>query len=263
MNVDSRIVPVPRVARAAATDMKRAGEGLEFGQAGFRITREALRDGSMLARLRALGNPEIETRSDAEIEASLDTMLAGHPRGSDAFVFGYGSLMWNPAFLFAARQLGTLHGWHRQFCLGMPFGRGTPERPGLMMALDSGGSCHGIVFRIAAAQVRDELLLIWRREMAGTVYRARWVNVRTAEGVVRAVTFVINRAHPRYIGTMEQGAIAEILAHAEGQLGSCAAYLEQTMHALQALGVTDRSLERLAVEVARRRMPQQEQASGM
>ncbi len=249
-------------APVAAADMAGAGEGPEFGRAGLRITREGLRDGSMLARLRALAHPKIEIRSDAEIEASLDATLAEHRAGSDACVFGYGSLMWNPAFLFAARQLGTLSGWHRRFCLGMPFGRGTPERPGLMMALDSGGSCHGIVFRISAAEVRDELLLVWRREMAGTAYRARWVNVRTAQGVVRAVTFVINRAHPRYVGTLEESAIADILAHAAGPLGSCAAYLQQTMNALHALGVTDRSLERLAAEVARRQPSGPREPSG-
>lgn len=223
----------------------------EWNRTGLRITREGLLDGSMLARLRAVAHPALTIRTDAEIEASLDAVLAAHVSGTDAFIFGYGSLMWNPAFLFTGRQRGTLHGWHRRFCLDMPFGRGTTERPGLMMALDSGGSCHGIVFRVAAGAVRDELLLIWRREMAGTAYRARWVNVRTKDGLVRAVTFLINRAHPRYVGTLGENEIAGILAHAVGPLGSCAAYLEQTMQALHELGVTDRSLEHLAREVAR------------
>ncbi|MGH7071935.1 MAG: gamma-glutamylcyclotransferase [Acetobacteraceae bacterium] len=233
----------------------------EFGRTGLRITREGLRDGSILARFRELAHPGIAVRSDREIEASLDAMLRCLASGSDAYVFGYGSLMWNPAFLFAERRLGTLHGWHRRFCLGMPFGRGTSERPGLMMALDRGGSCHGIVFRIPAPEVRDELLLVWRREMAGTAYRARWVNVRTTPGTVRAVTFVINRAHPRYVGALEESAIARTIAQATGPLGSCAAYLDQTMQALHALGVTDRGLDRLAAEVARRQRLQQEQPS--
>jgi glutathione-specific gamma-glutamylcyclotransferase len=232
--------------------MSEATDDPEAGREGFRITREALRDGSLLARMRALSLPDLQIRSDAEIEASLDATLAEHPPGTDAVVFGYGSLMWNPAFGFGERRLGTLHGWHRCFCLRMPFGRGTPERPGLMMALDRGGSCHGVAFRIPALHVRDELLLVWRREMSGTAYRARWVTVRTADGrPVRAVTFVINRSHPRYAGTLDESEVAKILATAAGPLGSCAAYLQQTIHALHALGVTDRSLERLATEAAR------------
>lgn len=226
-------------------------EGPEFGRTGLRITREGLRDGSMLARLRTLAGPGLGIRSDAEIEASLDAALRQHPPGSDAFVFGYGSLMWNPAFRFVGQRLGTLHGWHRRFCLSILFGRGTPERPGLMMALDSGGSCQGVTFRIAGRDVRQELLLVWRREMAGTAYRARWVNVRTDEGLVRAVTFVINRAHPRYVDTLDERAIARTIAHAAGPLGSCAAYLEKTVQALRAQGVHDRAIERLAAEVAR------------
>ncbi len=223
--------------------------------AELRITRQALADGSLLARMRALRLPGLAIRSDAEIAASLDAALAAHPPGMDAFVFGYGSLMWNPAFLFTERHLATLHGWHRRFCLRMPFGRGTPERPGVMMALDRGGSCRGIVFRIAAARVREELLLIWRREMSGTAYRARWVTVRTAAGNVRAMVFVVNRAHPRYVGNLTEDEIAETLAHAAGALGTGAAYLSRTIAALAALGVADHGLARLAVAVARRAAP--------
>ena len=226
------------------------------------ITREALEDGSLLARMRALALPGLNLKSDVEIEASLDAMLARHPPGTDAFVFAYGSLMWNPAFHFAERRLGTIRGWHRSFCLRMPFGRGTMERPGLMMALDSGGSCHGIAFRIPASHVRDEMLLVWRREMAGTAYRARWLSVQTALGSIRAVTFVINRAHPRYVGKLGDSEVAEILAHARGPLGSCAAYLQQTMQALHALGATDHGLERLTREVARLMPAREESQSG-
>lgn len=235
-----------------APGMNEAADSLETSREGFRITRQTLADGSLLTRMRALALPGLNLKSDAEIEASLDATLATHPPHTDAFVFGYGSLMWNPAFLFAGQHLGTLYGWHRRFCLRMPFGRGTPDQPGLMMALDRGGSCHGIVFRIVADQVRDELLLVWRREMPGTAYRARWVTVRTDAGPVRAVTFVVNRAHPRYTGVLEESEIARILAHATGSLGSGATYLRQTMQALTAVGVTDRRLERLAAEVAER-----------
>lgn len=254
-------------SKTGSSTFRTTGEGRVTAETlsdaeGFRITREALEDGSLLARMRALSLPGLTLKSDAEIEASLDAMLARHPLGTDAFVFAYGSLMWNPAFHFAEQRLGTIWGWHRRFCLRMPFGRGTTERPGLMMALDNGGSCHGIAFRIPASHVRDELLLVWRREMAGTAYRARWLRVQTALGPVRAVTFVINRAHPRYVGKLGESEAVETLAHACGPLGSCAAYLQQTMQALHALDVTDHGLERLAREVMRRMPAQQESQSG-
>jgi cation transport protein ChaC len=153
--------------------------------------------------------------------------------------------MWNPAIEFAERRAGEVRGWHRRFCLWLHGGRGTPEHPGLMLALDRGGSCAGMLFRIPAAAARDELLLAWRRELFTDVYKSRWVTARTKDGTVQAVTFVANRAHLRYAGRLEEPAVAARLATAAGALGSCSEYLTATLHALQSMGLRDRSLERL------------------
>jgi glutathione-specific gamma-glutamylcyclotransferase len=127
------------------------------------ISRSALQDGSFLAAVRAV--PGVQVRSDAEIEASLTETLAARPTSDPIWVFGYGSLMWNPAFAFAERRSATLHGWHRRFCLWMRLGRGTAERPGLTLALDRGGVTHGVAFRLPKDDEWSELMLIWRREM--------------------------------------------------------------------------------------------------
>jgi glutathione-specific gamma-glutamylcyclotransferase len=209
------------------------------------ITREALLDGSLLARIRANAPPDRHYLSDAELEASLDGMLAKLAPGEDAWLFGYGSLMWNPAIDYAEQRVATIHGFHRAYCLWLTVGRGTPENPGLMLALDRGGSCRGLAFRIPAAEARGELLLAWRREMTGGAYQARWVPAMTAEGPVRAITFVINRADTRYTGKLSEAEIAARIAHASGALGTCTAYLEETLGALHALGLRDPGLERL------------------
>ncbi len=209
------------------------------------VTRQALRDGSLLARVRKLMPPGTPTVSDAEIEADLDAALASHPPGEDVWLFGYGSLMWNPAIEFADSCAGTVRGWHRRFCLWLHGGRGSPEHPGLMLALERGGSCAGMLFRIPAEAARDELLLAWRREMFSGAYRSRWLTATTAAGPVRAATFVVNRAHHRYAGRLEEQLIAAHLASANGSLGSCVAYLQETLDALRSLGMRDRSLERL------------------
>ena len=183
--------------------------------------------------------------SDAEIEADLDAMLARHEPGADVWLFGYGSLMWNPAIEYAERRVGLVHGWHRRFCLWLPLGRGSPDNPGLMLALDRGGQCGGTLFRIPAAVARDELLLPGRRELFTGAYRSRWVTAMTKAGPVRAATFVVNRAHLRYAQRMDDTAVAARLASASGSLGSCASYLAETLCALQSLGLRDRTLERL------------------
>jgi glutathione-specific gamma-glutamylcyclotransferase len=219
---------------------------------GFVITRERLRDGSHLAAIRAKAAPDFVVRSDAEIEASLDEALTEHEPGTDLWVFGYGSLMWNPAFLFAERRLGTVRGWHRRFCLWLSRGRGSPECPGLMLALDRGGTCRGIAFRIEADQVRDELLLVWRREMLSGAYLARWVTVATDEGPVPAITFVVNHDHPRYSGKLTEAATADHILRASGELGSCLDYFERTVRILRTLQVSDVALGRIEAVIQAR-----------
>jgi glutathione-specific gamma-glutamylcyclotransferase len=185
--------------------------------------------------------------SEAELQASIAATLQQHPPDADVWIFAYGSLIWNPIFRFVDRRIGTIYGWHRQFCMWTPIGRGTPENPGLVLGLERGGSCQGFAYRIAAADVASELLLIWRREMIVGSYIPRWVRVRGLGGVeeVEAIAFVINRHHRAYTGKLPPAVIVEHIATASGMLGSCADYLMQTIEGLTAAGIRDQYLTRL------------------
>jgi cation transport protein ChaC len=214
----------------------------------LRITRETLRDGTLRDRQREYAkiHPDMAWRTEAEMAALLEGILAAHDPAADLYVFGYGSLIWNPAFHYVEKVAATLHGWHRRFCLKMLMGRGSIELPGLMLALDHGGACKGVAFKIASAAVREELGILWQREMYGGAYHARWVPLRTAAGPVRAVTFVINRAHPRYLPELSIEQTAALIATGSGDLGSCREYLENTLAHLKELGLRDAGLERIA-----------------
>ncbi|MCK5273303.1 MAG: gamma-glutamylcyclotransferase [Alphaproteobacteria bacterium] len=168
---------------------------------------------------------------------------------SDVWVFGYGSLMWNPAFNYAERRPCLIRGWHRSFCLWTPVGRGSPENPGLVLALDRGGSCCGIAYRVAARDRETELPLLWQREMVGDGYNPRWVTLRCREGHVRAITWVINRQGERYAGRLPMETLARTLATAEGRLGSSRDYLEKTVTHLDELGIRERPLHRICDRV--------------
>lgn len=213
----------------------------------FAITRENLSDGSLMSALRATAPPGTTMRSPEELEASLDAALRGRPAGADLHVFGYGSLMWNPAIHFVESMRAGVQGWHRRFCLRLFMARGSLQTPGLMLALDQGGRCDGVVFRIAGDRVRDELAVLWQREMLSGSYHARWIDATTPAGPVPALTFVANRAHPRYAGELSDAETAHFIATGCGSLGTCAEYFENTVASLHDLGIEDVGIARLAL----------------
>ena len=160
-------------------------------------------------------------------------------------MFGYGSLIWNPAFHYARREVARIYGHHRRFCLWTSLGRGTVAQPGLMLGLDTGGSCRGVLYEITADAIASELEIVWRREMVTAAYRPCWVVAHTAAGPRRAITFLINHAHERYAGRLDQAAMVAAIARACGPLGACADYLFNTTAHLDELGIADRSLRNL------------------
>ena len=191
--------------------------------------------------------------TDADMAPELAAMLARRARPEGGlWVFAYGSLLWNPEFAFTERRVGTVRGWHRRFCLLQRRFRGTPENPGFVLALDRGGLCRGVAFRLDDADPHASLMPVWRREMRGKGYEARWVRVSTEAGPVTALTFVVNRGSDRYTGRLSDAALADLIAAACGHLGPSAEYLFRTAEACAALGIHDRHLVALQALVAER-----------
>jgi cation transport protein ChaC len=192
--------------------------------------------------------------SSAEREASLRQTMAGHPPDADVWVFAYGSLMWNPALEYVEAQSCQVDGWRRSFCFWTPMGRGTPELPGLMLALEEGGGCEGIAYRLAAPQVQTELGLLWNREMLAGLYKARWVPTLLKDGrTVSAITFVVDPAHCQYCGDLPVERAAHHIAFAEGRRGACRDYLTNTADHARSLGIHDPYIEDMVARVSRLR----------
>ena len=164
----------------------------------------------------------------------------------DFWVFGYGSLMWRPGFPHAERHAARLSGYHRSLCLYSHSYRGTPQRPGLVLGLDRGGSCVGVAFRIEPDDREATLAYLFWRE--GTEeYDPTYVGLRLIDGRrVTALAFVVKRTHAHYAGKLPQ---QELLAHAreaQGDRGSCRDYVVSTHAHLLSLGVRDAHLAWLA-----------------
>lgn len=163
----------------------------------------------------------------------------------DLWLFGYASLIWKPEFDFAEQRDATVRGWHRALKMWSRVNRGTPEVPGLVFGLLSGGSCKGVVFRIERVRVEDTLARLWQREMVTGVYDPRWLPCHTPAGPVRALAFTLSRRSPHHTGVLDEAHYRRIFAVAAGHCGTTRDYAERTYAQLRAMGIEDRALARL------------------
>ena len=196
---------------------------------------------------------------EAALAASRAAAMERCPDGP-VWVFGYGSLIWNPAFEPAERRRAVLHGWRRAFCFWTVSARGTPERPGLGMGLETGpgARCGGVALRIDDASEAADLERLWAREMYTAVYRPVWLPLHPAETPdgpapepLTALAFVIDPAHPQYCPPLGAERQARIIAGAAGKFGACADYLADMAGHLAEAGEPDAELEALLEKVRR------------
>lgn len=168
-------------------------------------------------------------------------------------VFGYGSLMWRPGFDFLARQNGTVRGRHRRLCVYSWVHRGTRERPGLVLGLDRGGACRGVLFKVADEEREAVTEYLRAREQVTNVYLERTLPVRCDDGsTVEALTYVVDRQHPQYAGALSLDETLSVVCGAVGQSGRNEEYVLSTAAHLAEVGVTDDRLYAVAAAVRQR-----------
>lgn len=214
------------------------GRVREPAESTLRVTPEVLAQWD--ERARSMGQPSDWRLADDHRERLRRDLLRTLPAGEDLWIFGYGSLMWDPGFHFAEVRLGALEGFRRRFAYRIRGGRGTPEQPALMLSLEPGeGTCHGLAFRVEAHAVEHESACIWRREMVRGGYRPTLVHVATPQGAVQAVVFAANLEHPEHVGELPMDETVATIARAAGPLGTNRDYLECLAAQLECLGIDD------------------------
>ena len=216
------------------------------------ITRETLKSWRVAALARERDGVEATIASEDQLLESRRLVIADDADVSDFWVFGYGSLIYNPIIDYTQRTIASTYGYHRRFCLWTTIGRGSPDYPGLVLSLDRGGSCKGIAFQLNPQNAIAELDLLWRREMMTLAYQPRLLSLHTDIGLKRGLAFVANPERPAYASPMPFEATVEILANAAGFNGSCRDYLYDTVKGMQARGIRDHQLEKLTAAVQRR-----------
>lgn len=183
--------------------------------------------------------------TDAQRAENLRQTLAASPDPTKLWVFGAGSLIWDPRFEPVETRTALLEEYQRAFCFWSIRGRGSFERPGLGLALEPGGTCAGVVFQVPEDGRDDILDALWRREMSGGVYNPSWIAAQTDKGLVWALGFVGNREHRNYAGIQPLDESARIIAGALGTVGTCHEYVALLAQALDEYGLEDPETQEL------------------
>ncbi|MEC7086325.1 MAG: gamma-glutamylcyclotransferase, partial [SAR324 cluster bacterium] len=158
----------------------------------------------------------IRNYSMDQLKKDVREMLKSVDCQSGIWIFGYGSLMWNPDVRYSKIDTGMLLGYHRRLCLRSTIYRGAPEQPGLVMGLAPGGTCHGRIFFIPRENFSPDLLLLWDREMLAGTYLPKWVKIQNASETVDALTFIANPTHKDYLPHGDLKEIAMMVSRARG-----------------------------------------------
>ncbi len=169
-----------------------------------------------------------------------------YPEG-DFWVFAYGSLMWNPEFEYLRSEIACLEGYHRCLCLWSVEHRGTPERPGLVMGLDHGGSCLGRAFLVSGDRAPSIIDRLNQREMITGAYLSEMQPLRLAtDEMVEGICLIARKNHPQYAPHLELNTVVELVRHAHGNRGSNLEYVLNTVQHLREMGLPDAQLDRVA-----------------
>lgn len=187
--------------------------------------------------------PGTSELADQDFEAIAASVLAEYDP-DQLWVFAYGSLIWNPEFQIDEQRRAVARGWHRSFCLKLTRWRGTRELPALMLALDRGGTCVGIAFRLPAGENHRQVVQLLQRELDANppTNIPRWIEISTAEGRLKALAFVASRKGNAYAGKLPLPEVVHVLSRAAGHWGSAAHYAFRTITKLEEHGIRDRNL---------------------
>ena len=196
--------------------------------------------------------PGREQMTDADYNQWADDLLE-ELTGTSLRIFAYGSLIWKPEFEYVASSRAWLHGWHRSFCMKIERWRGTRAVPGLMMALDSKGSCWGMIYELSDENKKAQVEKILRREMTNKppTNMPRVLKANMNGKMVRVIAFTSNPEGQNYVKDLALPKVAKILAKAAGHWGTGAEYLFNTVSHLEQLGIEDRNLWELQKLVAK------------
>ncbi len=213
------------------------------------LTREALLNGE-IERLVHDNQNNIDRMSDDQRAALVEQTLSDLG-DAELWIFGYGSLIWNPALNYDEQRRCSIKGYEKKFCFWTTLSRGSVECPGLMMGLVEGECCNGVAFRVSASNAASELDVLFRREMAHYIYKPTWVEAECVDSknTFKTLTFVVDKDNHRFVDNLSINETVRAIAIAQGPLGRNCDYLFQLSEKMHELGFEEPELQDLVCRV--------------
>ena len=211
----------------------------------IKLTKNNINDGYIREFISKIeGSDKVLT--DKELIEERDKILPESFRNKNLYVFAYGSLLWNPTIDFEKQVFGKIYGFHRSFCMLTKLGRGSYENPGLMLGLDKGGSCKGILFKLNKKNALKNVDILFKREMVTKAYIPKLLNAHLSNGRrVKAIAFTVDKNHKNYFEEKCYSKKINLILKASGFLGSCLEYLKNTAKSLEEINIKDKEISNL------------------
>ena len=211
----------------------------------IKLTKNNINDGYIREFINKIEGSD-KVLSDEELIEERKKILPPSIQNKNLYIFAYGSLLWNPTIDFERQILGKIYGFHRSFCMLTKLGRGSYENPGLMLGLDKGGSCKGILFKLNKREALKNIDILFKREMVTKAYVPKLLNAHLKSGRrVKAIAFTVDKNHKNYFGEKSYYKKINLISKASGFLGTCSEYLKNTAKSLEEIDISDKEIKSL------------------
>ena len=225
------------------TTTKKINQGL------VKLTKKNINEGRLGEKIRSIsGSDKVLTKN--ELIKERRKIIPDDGIGEDIYIFGYGSLLWNPTINYEAQYLAKVYGFHRSFCMKTNLGRGSFKNPGLMLGLDKGGSCIGSAYKLNRDDAIKNIDILFKREMVTGAYKPKLLRTKLDNNkIVLSLAFTVDKKHKNYFSDKDTSVKASMISKANGFLGSCKEYFEYTLKSLEELNITDKEMRAISLHL--------------
>ena len=214
----------------------------KINDGSVKLTRENITQGRLGEKIRSISGSD-KVLSQDELISERRKVIPDDGIGEDIYIFAYGSLLWNPTIDYEEQFLAKIYGFHRSFCMKTNLGRGSFENPGLMLALDYGGSCRGSAFRLNKNDSIKNIDILFKREMVTGAYKPKLIKTKLENNKnVLSLAFTVDKKHKNYFAKKNTSIKAKMIFKAHGFLGTCQEYFNNTLESLEELAIKDQEM---------------------